>query len=377
MIGKLTSTAVLVAALAATLALAAAPAGPPASAQVGASARVPANFIGISPQSAASEEDFDLMRRAGLRSLRWPLYWFGVEPVNPAVREPDWAGFDQLVALAAEHRMRLLPFVWGSPDWVAEEVHTEPVGNAFQRRAWAAFLRRAVRRYGAGGSFWRQNPDVPRLPIRAWEIWNEQNIVTFGEADPERFAKLVRTSGRVLRRNDRGAKLILGGLFGRPLQVPPNVHIGQFMTRLYAAGDVKRWFDGVALHPYVARAAAMRGQIENLRRVMGLHGDGATPLYITEMGWGSAGFESRWERGWRGQARELNQAFSMLSRNRRAWRIGGVWWFTFVDELEAHCQFCDSAGLLTPERKAKPAWYAFNRWTGGDPRTVLRARPGN
>ena len=62
----------------------------------------------------------------------------------------------------------------------------------------------------------------------------------------------------------------------------------------------------------------------------------------------------------------------MLVANRRAWRIGGVWWFTWVDQ-RGGCQFCDSAGLLTEDRKAKPAWYAFNHWTGGFPYTVPRA----
>jgi hypothetical protein len=246
------------------------------------------------------------------------------------------------------------------------------VAQAWQRRAWASFLHRAVRRYGPRGAFWRQNPKLPRLPVRAWEIWNEQNIVTFGEADPERFARLIVISGRVLRRNDRGASLILGGLFGRPLQVPPNVHIGQYMARLYGVRGIKRWFDGVALHPYVAQAAAMRGQIRNLRRVMQEYGDGATKLYITEMGWGSNSFQSRWERGPRGQAREMSRAFAMLAHHRHVWRIGGVWWFSWAD-AHGGCQFCDSAGLLTEGREAKPAWYVFNRWTGGDPGTVPRA----
>ena len=106
--------------------------------------------------------------------------------------------------------------------------------------------------------------------------------------------------------------MILGGLFGRPLQVPPNMHPGQFLSRLYRTGDVKKWFDGVGLHPYVAGAAAMRGQISNLRRVMDVHNDTSTPIYVTELGWGSDSYESRWERGLYGQASQLNLAFSML-----------------------------------------------------------------
>lgn len=342
------------------------------AAQPAPAAPAPPGFVGISPQSAPSEFDFDLMERAGLRSVRLPLHWPSVESVDPLFGEPDWDGFDHAVALAARHGMRVLPFAWGTPPWLAPEARLEPVATARQRRAWTGFLGRAVRRYGAFGSFWREREELPYMPVRLWEVWNEQNIVTFGDADPERFARLVRLSGRVMRRADPSAKLILGGFFGRPLQVPPNVRSGDFLSRLYRARNVKRWFDGVALHPYVSHAAAMRGQIRNLRRVMRAHHDAATPLYVTELGWGSDGFESRWERGLWGQARELNRAFAMLAANRGAWRIGGVWWFSWADEANA-CVFCDSAGLLTELREAKPAWYAFNAWTGGDAETVPRA----
>jgi hypothetical protein len=126
------------------------------------------------------------------------------------------------------------------------------------------------------------------------------------------------------------------------------------------------------LHPYVADAGAILAQIENLRRVMRTHNDAHTPLLITEMGWGSDSGESRWERGLDGQARELDRAFAMLAAQRLRWRIGGVWWFSWTDE-DGACQFCDSAGLLTQAREAKPAWYRFNAWTGGDADTVPRA----
>ena len=47
--------------------------------------------------------------------------------------------------------------------------------------------------------------------------------------------------------------MLIGGLFGRPLQIPPNVASGDYLKRVYQAGNVKPYFDGVALHPYVAR----------------------------------------------------------------------------------------------------------------------------
>jgi hypothetical protein len=252
-----------------------------------------------------------------------------------------------------------------------------PVRSAWQRWGWATFLRDAVERYGPRGSFWFEHEDLPYLPIHRWEIWNEENIVSFAnDPNPVRFAALIRLSGRVLHREDPDAQVILGGFFGQPLQIPPNVASGDFLSRFYRARKVKRYFDGVALHPYVGEASAIHAQITNLRRVMRLHNDGATRLYVTELGWGSDSGPTRWERGLWGQANQLSRSFGMLSAHRQQWRIGGIWWFSWADEANT-CQFCRSAGLLTAKREAKPAWYRFNAWTGGDADAVPRAQFGD
>ncbi len=310
------------------------------------------------------------MRESGVKSVRLPLYWTVVQARSPAFSEPDWDGFDHEVKLAAEADIRVMPFVWGAPEWVAPQVIDLPVRSAWQRSGWSRFLREAVWRYGPNGSFWEENPDLPFLPIKRWEIWNEQNIVTFADRpDPVAFARLIRISGRAIHGVDPGAEVILGGFFGRPLQIPPNVASGDYLRRFYEAGNVKRHFDGVALHPYVARARAMGAQLDNLRRIMRLHRDERTPIYVTELGWGSRSGPTRWERGLYGQANQLSRAFAMLSARRQEWRVRGVWWYTWTDE-GGTCHFCKSAGLLTERRRAKPAWYRFNAWTGGDPDTV-------
>lgn len=333
----------------------------------------PPGFIGISPQGVTDSADFELMALANISSVRLPMNWADIEPEASDRFDPNWEGLDRQVALAAEDGMTVFPFLWGTPPWISPRLGGEPVASARQRREWVRFLHAAVSRYGPHGSFWRENRDLPRLPVHQWEIWNEENIVTFSrEPNPTRFARLIEISGGLLHRADPSSTVILGGLFGRPLQTPPNIQSGAFLAQLYRVPGIKRYFDGVALHPYVAAAGAMRGEIENLRRVMRLHDDGATPLYVTEVGWGSDSFESRWERGPRGQARELDTAFSLLAENRLRWNIGGVWWFSWADAAGS-CQFCDSAGLLTGGREAKPSWYSFNAWTEGDADTVPRA----
>lgn len=341
-----------------------------------AQAYLPPGFIGISPQSAARASDFELMRDANIESVRLPLYWSGVESEEPYLEEPNWNGFDHDVELAAEAEIRVMPFVLSTPNWVAPQTIDMPVRSAWQRAAWINFLRAAVERYGPEGEFWEEHEDLPFLPIHRWEIWNEENIVTFAShPSPTDYASLIRISGRTLHGVDPESQVIVGGLFGRPLQVPPNVASGDFLSRFYRARDVKRYFDGVALHPYVADARAMGLQIDNLRRIMRVHHDSATPFYVTELGWGSRSGPTRWERGLYGQAEQLSKAFSMISANRFRWRMRGVWWFTWTDE-GGSCQFCRSAGLLTEEREAKPSWYRFNAWTGGEADAVPRARSG-
>ena len=62
----------------------------------------------------------------------------------------------------------------------------------------------------------------------------------------------------------------------------------------------------------------------------------------------------------------------MLSDNRIRWKVEGVWWFTWTDE-GGTCIFCGSAGLLTTHYEAKPSWYRFVEWTGGNPEAVPSA----
>ena len=338
-----------------------------------ASAGTPAGFFGISPQGATNPSDFELMAEAGVRSVRIPLYWSQVETASPFAAAPDWSRFDLDVELAARYGMEVLPVVWASPSWVTPEPRLEP-SRGWQLRAWASFLRRAVQRYGLGGTLWSSDPDLPYMPIRRWEIWNEENIVTFGRADPQRFAGLVRVSGRVVhagRRQSDPRRLL------RPAAAdPPQRQLRRLPLRALPRppGEAvlrRRCTSPLRLRRRRDAGADSQPAPRNARSTT----TPPRPLYVTELGWGSASFESRWERGPWGQARELDQAFSMLASHRRSWRIGGAWWFSWTDAAGS-CQFCDSAGLLTENREAKPSWYVFNEWTGGDPEIVPRASLG-
>src|SRR6185436_9146944 len=83
-----------------------------------ASAYLPTGFVGISPQSGGTAKDYELMREAGILSVRQPLNWAQVEPETPAFTERRWEAFDHEVRLAARAEMEIFPVVVNSPEWV-------------------------------------------------------------------------------------------------------------------------------------------------------------------------------------------------------------------------------------------------------------------
>jgi hypothetical protein len=331
-----------------------------------AEARVPREFFGIAPQTALSAADTERMRRGGIDIVRMPMPWPRVQP--SAGGGYDWSTIDQTVATASRSRLAILPVLGSTPSWLSRETNL-PISNSRQRQAWSAFVRAAVERYGTRGQFWLEHAPgtsdfVPRNPIKRWQIWNEENFFYFTTpASPTRYARLLKLSRQAIRRADRRAEILIGGLFGDPKQGPPRaMDAADFLERLYRVPGIKQTFDGVALHPYAADVEVLRRLVDSIRNVIVRNRDRRTGLYVTEMGWGSQHNPSvvAFEVGWRQQARELRLAYRYLIRNQRRLNLEQVHWFTWKD-VQGDCSFCDSSGLFRRgERfRPKPAWHAF------------------
>jgi len=345
-------------ALAVTLAFLIAPAGAQA---------VPRGFFGIAPQTPIDGDDTSRMRTGGLETIRAPLNWGNVQPTPQGGFQ--WLSLDEVVATAATGGLEVLPFLCSPPRWASRPRTRLPIDSGRQRRAWAEFARAAVERYGPNGSFWDEHgpgsaEPVPRLPIRAWQIWNEENFFYFTRpASPRRYAKLLSISERAIHRADPRATIVMGGLFGNPKQRPPAaMDAVDFLDEMYEVRGVKADFDAVALHPYAADAGELRGLVERVRGVMLRHRDRRAGLYLTEIGWGSQ-YNPRvvaFEVGLRGQARELRAAYGYLLANRRRLNLKQVVWFSWKDATRL-CNFCDSVGFFRrgARFKPKPAWHVF------------------
>jgi hypothetical protein len=334
----------------------------------------PSAFIGVSPQAPLHRRDLRLMRRTGVGSLRFLIYWSQTEPA-PGVF--DWDATDEFLTLTSRYGFKRLPVVWGSPSWVPGRPRAGrcrftsdrcsalqmPVHSAAQRRAWSEFLQALVARYGPTGTFWTLHPELRRDPIRTWQIWNEENDHRYAEASVRGYAALLRVSAPAIRSVDPDAQIVLGGLYATP-RTKPSLDATTFLDRLYGYRGIKGLFDGVGLHPYAADPSLMAADISALRAVMRSHGDRQTGLYITEFGWGSqtrAEGGDKFEQGPATQAEYLKSAWEILLANRRRWNLRAAYWFTWQDIPAAStpCDFCDSAGLLSLDGRPKAALRRF------------------
>lgn len=346
---------------------------------------VPANFWGVVPQHTPSAEQFQRLKRGGVDSIRVAISWGAVQPLRNGPY--DFSGSDTVVGAAAAAQIDVLPFLTGAPTWAVPSavvprsggVRTTkflPVRSGVQRSGWRNFVTAAIQRYGPTGTFWTENPTLPRRPIRVWQIWNEPNFKFFVvRPNPAEYGKLVKISHGAIKAADSGARLILAGLFARPIEAeieagPPQAYFAaDFLDQMYrSTPGIKSMFQGYALHPYTGSYKNLTSRIEEVREALKVNRDAGKGLWVTELGWSSqrprAG--NSFNKGLAGQATQLKGAFGLLRAKQRKWRIQRLYWFS-VDDLKGACNFCDGSGLFADGFQPKPAWRAFVKFAGGTP----------
>ncbi len=82
-----------------------------------------------------------------------------------------------------------------------------------------------------------------------------------GKADPDSYARMVRTASEVIRDHDPEAEIMLAGLAPAQRSIRPWI----FMRDLLGKLD-RTTFDTVAIHPYAEDQAGVDSQIFRLRR---------------------------------------------------------------------------------------------------------------
>jgi hypothetical protein len=91
----------------------------------------------------------------------------------------DFANTDRYVANAARHGMQVLPVLLMAPNFRSTAPASNskhgfyPPRNPNDMGGFAASWRSGT---GPGGAFWKPHPEIPDVPIRSWQVWNEPNL---------------------------------------------------------------------------------------------------------------------------------------------------------------------------------------------------------
>ncbi len=343
---------------------------------------VPNDFLGISPATRLSGLELARMSLGKVPTLRVPFFWEDLQPYPGQGHQ--FTRYDELVAYAAYYGIRIKPFVMGVPFYLGmrEDAHYPPVNNRVFMREWNQLLKALVQRYGPGGEIWqylRANaPEIKAEPIRTWQIWNEPNGYTYWHPQrtaPRDYAKLLKASSRTIRRQDRGATIVVAGFFKHPSDGTP---MTRFVRRLYDVRGISSSFDAIGIHPYSINAAGVADQIRAARAVIDAAGDSQTELWVDEIGWPTQARSGNnvFLKSEAGQKQSLRRTFTMILRKRKAWNIGSLIWYTWADtDIFTTCDLCGYSGLFREDLTAKPAWSAYVDFTGGEAEPPQRALP--
>lgn len=336
-----------------------------------AARQVPYGFFGVhwGPELralSAEDEDaqWDLMAASGVESVRVDFTWSRAQPL--AGDPINFSFTDAIVKRASLRGIKLLPVVYDAPAW-ARAYRSKPKSPPRDSGDYAAYLAALVERYGPKGSYWTDNPDVPRLPLREWQLWNEPHLRSYWDA-PERsrwghprgYGRLLAAGYSAIKSRDARARVVLAGLTQRAWEE---------LEEMYAGGRIKRRFDVAALQIFPQTVRRSWLATELFRDALDARGDRRVPIYITEISWpASRGRTPRVKylahETPRTMAAKLGAAYGLLAQHRRALRLERVYWYTWATPYGRGGSVFNYAGLqeyrngrFTPQ----PALGAFQR----------------
>ncbi|HUZ29044.1 MAG TPA: hypothetical protein VMU90_07370 [Solirubrobacteraceae bacterium] len=364
----------------------------PAPAPASAAPRVPQGFVGMMADGPLFDPGVNLPRQldkmvaSGVESLRVVFSWSAAQPYPTAAAVPgslagqfsdivdgvptDFSATDRIVGLAAHRGLSVLPVAMYAPSWDLEtnppRWDANPVDWPIQPHdngPFTKYLAALVERYGPQGSFWKSNPQIPRLPIRRWQVWNEPNLSYFWSSEPfaDTYVTMLRSAHDAIKAADPGAQVVLAGLANDSWNA---------LDAIYQVNGAQRLFDAVAIHPYTAQAAGVLTILRLVRGVMNRYGDRSKPLLVTELGWPSSLGRVSQTFGLattpKGQAQRLASVIPMLAAARRQLGITGFDVYTWLgDETPGSTAF-NYSGLFafrpaTDSIQVKPAYTAFRK----------------
>jgi hypothetical protein len=344
---------------------------------------VPQGFVGVDVDGPMFGPDTPInfsnqlktMVSSGVQSVRVAFSWAAAQPYKTDGDVPDakkadftdvggvpttFAFTDMVVGDAARERIAVLPTVLYTPSWDAAENRN---GVDYPKRygPYGAYLTALIGRYGPKGSFWRENPSIPKMPIRSWQIWNEPNLAYYWRQPfAATYVSMLKVAHAAVKKGDPGAQVVLGALTNTAWK-----SLGQ----VYKQG-ARNLFDVVSVNGFTKIPANVMLFMRFVRHAMSRFGDGAKPLIATEVSWPSAKGKTKAKYDFitteAGQARNIAKLFPLIGQDRLALHLAGFYWYTWMGQEDPNSGPFNFSGLLgfhNGDVTVKPALRAFSTAT--------------
>jgi hypothetical protein len=300
----------------------------------------------------------------GVGWVRLFMNWKDIEPAKGQFNEAFVVDYAREVAAFRARGLKVLIVATSSPPWASGSL--SGIGAPLDPADYAAFLDHVVQ--GVPG-------------VSAWEVWNEADGDIFWEngPNPPAYAALLRAAYPVIKARDPSAIVLPTPLIGADFD---------FLQALYDNG-AQGYFDAVSVHTDNACLIAppdsfyreQDGRIgrfaftgyRELHYLMTQHGDGAKPIWMTELGWntqstapnscrdGSEAGKKTAGVSDAAQAKNLTDAYRCLAADPF---VTVTMWFSLQDTPGSN-HYDGHLGLLRADGSAKPAYAAMKALRNG------------
>jgi hypothetical protein len=274
--------------------------------------------------------------------------------------------YDSFVLACARNRISILPILFNAPKFHSRAPRSGAKRGAYPPRRNATFARFAAtlaRRYGPGGSLWSANRGVRPVPIRSWQIWNEPTLRVYWQPrqSARAYVRLLKAATKAIKKVNRRAEIVTAGL--PPSLLRSAVPLARYIQQMYRVRGAKRAFDTLAINSYAKNTRDLKRLLTKIRKLMNKNRDRRARIWVTELGWATAGPRHRFRVGPRGQAKLIKSSIRFIRRNRRRLRLRGFVYFSWRDGRPYAPLFQDGwglhTGLLALNGAQKPGFKAF------------------
>jgi hypothetical protein len=326
-------------------------------------AAAPTDFAGVGDWAWPTNDQAKQLGIDGTKTVRAGLAWDWVEHTQG---KRAWGGVDTLVQNASANSYELVLAINGCTTWACGALRTAPTTDT-ARAEFQSFVGDAVRRYGAGGSYWTSHPSAKPAKID-WQIWNEVNVgADWPNPTTAGYQQMLSETNATIKGIDPSARVISAGLAELPATAS-GATLTSFLTGLEKAPAFRTSADVVAIHGYAEDPAGVVRILDTTRRIMQAAGD-TRPIWMTELGWGSAGPAHPFAVDPDTQAAYLRKSFDTMVACRDRWGLSRAIWFSLQDIDAARIGEPDywgmHTGLYGTDGSAKASLAAFREFEGG------------